>query len=137
MRVSEGANIRGLMAAVVNQAIWDLYYGAKRRPDRGHVISKERRESAMEFLASPDLKIFTDFLGIDITMMDILDNPKRVRRTFALKSKGLFEMEEHAKVTEKSRRLAEAKRVRHRADMYRKYQTQSRRSQEPENALDG
>jgi hypothetical protein len=138
MRISEGANLSGLMAAVVNQAIWDLHYGGKRRADRGHVVSKERRDSALEFLSSPDLQLFTGFFGFEVTMKDILDNPHRIRRAFALKSKGLFEAEEkRAKVTEKSERLAQAKRVRYRADMYRKYQAKPRRSQEPENTLDG
>lgn len=129
MKISEAANLRGLVAAVINQAVWDFLNGEREwRRTRRHSYL-EAMESAMEFLASPDLVIFTDFLNLSpVSIRKILDNPKQARKAFGGK--------DEAKVSEDSRAIAERKRARRRAEMYKHYQTQPRRVQGFTHTLD-
>lgn len=72
IQISDGANIHGLICAVINHTIHDFVYG-----------SPIQQVDALEFLCSDDFPIWADAAGVDTADPAVLlQNPQAIRTAF-------------------------------------------------------
>lgn len=62
-------DVRCLLLAMINQAIWDFRYSQSHKIDRRSIVSQDDAETARAFLFEPDYTI--DYGDRQLTLVDI------------------------------------------------------------------
>jgi hypothetical protein len=76
IKISEGANLRGLASAVINNAVRSFLFG-----------TPSEQVMALEFLSSPDLLWWAEAAEAEIKVRRLLENPQQAREALIRKPK--------------------------------------------------